>query len=426
MENKAPRRVWYKLDNAAKIYPAIRKDNWSSVFRVDAVLDAPIAAERLQRALDGVLARLPVLACRMRRGLFWYYLEENPAPARIFPDVANPCRPILGQETNGHLFRVLYYDRRVAVEVFHSLCDGSGALTFLKTLVGEYLRLGGESVTYAEGVLDVSEPPRPEEAEDAFARFAGGRASESMRTSRAFRVKGVKEPPEILHVTTGLLSVREVLAKTKALGVSLTEYLAAVLAWVFYQMQRQGRNTDPIRILVPVNLRGYMPSETVRNFAHLIRPGFDPKLGTYTFEEVLQQMHHQMRLELTGKSMRAKINTNVRFERNPVARVAPLFVKNLGMGIAYKIMGDTRASATLSNLGNVRLPPGVAEHVQRVQVMLGPAHINPVNCTMASCGDVLDICMTSTLAEREAERRFFTFLVRQGLHVKIESNEVEG
>ena len=77
---------WFKLDNAAKLYPAVSTARWSSSFRVSAVLTEDVDPERLQKALNRVMNRFPALKVRMRAGLFWYYLEEIREPLAVRPD----------------------------------------------------------------------------------------------------------------------------------------------------------------------------------------------------------------------------------------------------------------------------------------------------------------------------------------------------
>ena len=67
---------WMPLDNAAKIYPAVRRKNWSNVFRLSATLTEDVDVPVLQSALDVTVRRFPVLCARLRKGVFWYYLQE--------------------------------------------------------------------------------------------------------------------------------------------------------------------------------------------------------------------------------------------------------------------------------------------------------------------------------------------------------------
>ena len=76
---------WMKLDNAAKIYPAARRRNWSNIFRLSITLDEDIDPVVLQAALDVTIKRFPSLAVRVRTGLVWYYLEEIVKAPQVQP-----------------------------------------------------------------------------------------------------------------------------------------------------------------------------------------------------------------------------------------------------------------------------------------------------------------------------------------------------
>ena len=130
---------WMKLDNAAKIYPVSRSRRWMAVFRLSAQLTEPVDPVILRGALTRTLRRFPSFSQRLRRGFFWYYLEHIEGSPLVEQDVNNPCAPIQFQKNDGFMLRVRYHDSRIAVEFFHVLTDGSGALCFLQTMVAEYL-----------------------------------------------------------------------------------------------------------------------------------------------------------------------------------------------------------------------------------------------------------------------------------------------
>ena len=123
---------WVRLDNAAKIYPAARRRNWSNVFRQSATLIENIDKDVLSSALSVVVKRFPTIASRLRRGMFWYYLQEIEFPPEIMEEYSYPLTFMNKKETRKCAFRVIVYKNRIAVEFFHSLTDGSGALIFLK------------------------------------------------------------------------------------------------------------------------------------------------------------------------------------------------------------------------------------------------------------------------------------------------------
>ena len=423
--NERP-QFWLKLDNAAKIYPAARRRDWMAMFRFSASLTEPVDPALLQRALAVVMPRFPAFSVRLRRGLFWFYLEHTGNLPDVQPDVNNPCVPIDAAANKNLLFRVRYYGSRISLEVYHVLCDGTGGLCFLKTLVAEYLTLKyGVAIPRGNGILDCGEPPRPEELEDAFLRYAG-RTSLSRQEEDAFYIRGEQEPPEHVHVTTGMIPVAALLQKAREKGVSLTEYLTAVLLLSVDTLQRQEvkahRRLKPVKVCVPVNLRAFFPSETLRNFSLFINPGVDPRLGQYTLDELLVAVHACMKLEATPQRLAARFAANVRSEQNPLLRAAPLFLKNLVMRAVFARVGDRKTSTILTNLGQVRLPPEMAAYVERMDLVLGPLSRNRVVSAVLSYNDILYFSFTRTIKDSRLERAFFKNLVRLGLPVKVESN----
>jgi len=178
----------------------------------------------------------------------------------------------------------------------------------------------------------------------------------------------------------------------------------------------------PVKINVPINLRRFYPTETLRNFAIYVNPGIDPRLGTYSFDEILRAVHHHMGAEVEEKLLNARIATNVRTELNPILRAAPLFVKNIAMKLTFNMVGDRKTSSSLSNIGVVRVPPEMEKYVRRFDFILGPLSRNRVVLAALSYRDTLVLNFTRTIRESMVERDFFRFLVREGIHVTIESN----
>ena len=165
---------WVKLDNAAKIYPAARRRNWSNLFRQSVTLCEDVDTEVLQSALDITVKRFPSIAARLRRGVFWYYLQQVAEAPKISEEYAYPLVFMDQQEMRKCAFRVIAFHNRIAVEFFHSLTDGTGALIFLKSLTAEYLEQKyGISVPAEHGVLDRRQEPQEEELEDSFLKYAG-------------------------------------------------------------------------------------------------------------------------------------------------------------------------------------------------------------------------------------------------------------
>ena len=417
---------WMKLDNAALIYPAARRRDWINVFRISVSFRDDIDGAILQKALDRTVPRFPSIAARLRTGVFWYYLEQLPKAPEVLPEELYPLNRMTFRGIRKCAIRVMYYRSRMSVELFHAITDGNGGMIFVKTLAAEYVRLRyGCEVPHTNGILDLSEPPKREELEDSFARYASPVAL-SRKEDIAYEMMGEREADRFLHVTTGILEAEAVRKLAKTYGATVTTFLAAVMMESVYELQmkqvKNPRRYKPVKVMIPVNLRKLFESETLRNFANYITPGIDPRMGEFSFEEMISVIHHQMGLELNPKRMSAKFTPNVRDENSKLLRVMPLFIKNIAMKMVYNRVGERIASICLSNLGVVDLPEAMLPYVSRVDFILGIQADSPCNCGVCSYGGKLHVAFTRGIVESELERLFFTKLRKMGLHVLVESN----
>ena len=417
---------WMKLDNAAKIYPAAKRRTWTNYFRLSANLSEPIDLPVLRAALDVTVRRFPSMAVRLRRGAFWYYLEQIPKAPEIQAEKSCPLQHVPFDSVRKCAFRVLVYKDRIAVEFFHAVTDGTGGLIFLKTLLAEYLsEKYGINVPAEKGVLGRLEEPDEEELEDSFLRYAGD-VKASRREATAWHLSGTPEPDGYVNLITMMLRVPEVKACAKEHGVSVTELLCAAMMQALDQLQaekvRLRQHRKPVKVTVPVNLRKLFPSHTLRNFASYVNVEIDPRLGSYTFEEICQLVHHTMGLGNDAKTMRAKIATNVASEKSPVLRVMPLFVKNIAMKAVFDAVGECKACLCLSNLGVVQVPQIMRPYIRRFDFVIGPQANAPHNCGIATWGDTMYVSCVRNIQEPELELHFYRVLQSLGLHVTVESN----
>ena len=416
---------WYRLDNAAVLYSSLQREKYSPVYRFSAVMTEPVDPEALQRAVDKTMPRFPGFRVRIRKGAFWCYFEPNEKPGPfVRRDIANPCQPIREKQDNDWLIRFFYYEKRISFEAFHAISDGAGALTFFRTLLAEYLREWGVEIPPDPSILNVEEAPRPEELEDAYGRYAGRRALRGRLEKTAYSNVSQQEPFYTLNVTMGLMSVAEVKGQAKRYGASLTEYLTAVLLLSLLEKQaaEKRRRQKPVALAIPINLRSWFPSETLRNFILTVRPCIDPGLGEYSLEEIIRYVHSYMNLHLSRQEMRAVLTGNVRFTQNPLLQVIPLFLKKPVMAFSYKLLGVRPYTATYTNPGPFRVPEAMAPYIDHMEVVLGQATRPSPHCASISFGDTLEVTFAGTGVSSDTERRFFTHLVQQGVHVKVISN----
>ena len=421
------KQQWMRLDNAAKIYPAALRKKWSNVFRLSATLSEPVDRDVLRAALDVTLRRFPSIGVRLRKGIFWFYLERVPGVPEITEEQSYPLVHMSYASIRECAFRVVVYKNRIAVELFHALTDGTGGMIFLKTLLAEYLsRKHGISVPNTDGVLCRMDEPSPAELEDSFIKNAGT-VSAGRKEATAYRLTGTTEPDGFVHLTTFMLDAAEVKEKAHEHSATVTEFLTAAMMQAILRLQAEKvphrSRRKPVKVLVPVNLRSLFPSKTLRNFALFITPELDPKLGDYSFDEICKAVHHRMGIDNTAKQMSMKIAANVNSEKSPILKVMPLFVKNAAMKAVFDAVGERKSCLCLSNLGNVRLPEVMRQYVTRMDFIIGVPSCSAYNCALLSYGGTTYINLVRSIEEPELEMHFYKVLRELGIHVKVESNQ---
>ena len=419
------RPQWFRLDNAALIFPAVMRRGWNNAFRLSATLSEPVDPALLRQAAEDLRARFPSFFVRLRRGFFWYYLEQTEASVTVREEYAYPLTHMSRRELGESCLRFFCYGNRLAVEFFHSVTDGSGGMVFLKNLCARYLTLRfGISVPAEDGIVALSDPPQPEELEDSFLRHCGQRPLRST-LSAAVHLRGTVEPDGFRHLVCGTVETATLRAAAQGFGVSVTAFLAAVMAEAIIAMQRERtplRAWRPVRITVPVDLRRLYGSATLRNFALTLDVGVDPRLGDYDLPALCRQISHQLKAEAVPQKLSGRIAENVNPQRNPILRAMPLFIKTPVMRMVYAARGEKGGCLNVSNLGETALPEVMRAYVRRFDFVVGVQLTYPNNCSVVSYGGATRINMIRSIRQPELERRFFSRLVELGVPVEIESN----
>ena len=418
---------WLGLDNSAKIYPASATRRWTNVYRLSATLIDDVDKEILQAALDVTVRRFPSIAVRLRRGTFWYYLEEIAHAPKILDEKGYPLSRMPFDDIRSCAFRVIVYKKRIAVEFFHALTDGNGGLVFLKTLLAEYIsEKYGADIPATLGVLDRLEEPRPSELEDCFPRFKGP-VGKSRKDSNAYRIFGTQEPYGFRHDTVFMMSSDALLDIAHRLGVTVTAVLSAALIKAAINLQRIDtpslKRQKAVKVLIPVDLRRIFGADTLRNFALYVTPGVDPRLGEYGFDELCRIVYSQMCLDITKKNMSAMIYTNVHDEENMAIKLAPLFLKNLVMKTVFMLVGEKKSTLSLSNLGAIKIPEEMKPYIERFDFVLGVQSDAPYNAGVLSYNGTVYLNIIRNIVEPRLEMSLYRVLRDEGIHVKVESNQ---
>ena len=416
---------WYKLDNAAKIYPATMRRDWNSVARISVTLDKDIKVEKLRAAVADLRPRFPSFFVVLRKGFFWHYLEPADSLDIVSEECEYPCRAFPVGTGNKPLFRILYYKNRISMEFFHSITDGFGAVAFIKSLVYRYLELCGFAMSDPKGeVLKHCDDPLTPEFEDGF-----------MKYYQKVKAKRPKEPIAYQHrkprsndykyfrVITGSFLVDELRKITKEKGVTITQYLTALLILSIAKdiTGTPVRTRRPVRISVPINLRKLFPSTTLRNFSLFVNAGLQISKDI-TIDDILASVCPQLVDGFEKENIRDAFCHNVKPEKNVVVKVVPLFIKNFIVRMVSKSVGESRFTASFSNMGVVDMPECMRGYVKDIGMVIGPSPNNGINLVGSSYGDRMTMTFSSCFPDTAVQKYFFYYLSELGVNVEVETN----
>lgn len=428
MTNKE--KFWTPLDNAAKIFPAIRSKEQTTVIRFTAVLNERITISSLFRAVKKVENRFPYFRVGLRRGFFWYYLEEVDESFNVLHDNAMPCRAFDRKKERGLLLRILVHKNQLSVECSHILTDGFGVLTLLRALLIYYFIDKG-LISNDEDDSMLNADIDKEEFEDAYNRYFKQNIPGIIKQPKAFHVPFPLKRKPRFDLLFAILPIEQLKLKAKEKGVSITDYLVAVYLWVlqdiYFENKKKGISSSEkiARIQVPVNLRNIYPSKTLRNFSLFVMPEIDFRLGEYSFNELLKIVYHKMRLETDEKLISKIISRNVGSERNILVRGIPIWLKSLVLYFKYYSEGANQYSGVVTNLGKVELPEAISDRIDYFMISPPPPNKKlKINCGVVGYGDKLVLSFGNITKTRDFERRYLQFMTKQGITIRVTEKKI--
>ncbi len=398
------------------------------MFRVTASLKEPVRYSVIREAVAITSRRFPYFSVSLGSGIFWHFLEFNDQLPRIQADEEIPCSAFAVKRKNEPLYRVIIKGKRISVEFTHILTDGGGGIEYLKSLLYTYLTLAGKHISSAGDIILPGTPVSDEESEDGYLKFFQ-KLPPPAKLVKAWHLPFKLNERPRLRVLRAEVRVDEILELSRRYKVTLTEYFVSVY---FFSLQKifisNKRNSikdkrKVLRIEVPVNMRNKLPSRTMRNFSLFVLPEIDIRLGTYTFEEILKSVHHQLQISTDIKQISRFLSSNVSYEKLLAIRVMPLFIKKMATAAIYRNLASKRWTGMVTNLGQVNLPAEMEEMVDFFELIPTPPNRKVKSgCAMMSYKDKLRICFCNITQSTEVEQHIFRYLTDAGIHVKILNN----
>ncbi len=411
-------KYWRRLDNAAKIFPSASNGHDTNVFRFYCELNEKVEHKYLQEALDKAIEQFPIYRSVMKKGLFWYYLEDSLIKPTVEIESEYPCSKIYDKDIKKLLFRVTYYEKRINLEVYHVLTDGTGAEEFLKALVANYLlikyKISSSSVNMD---FDASVYQR---ADDSYKKYYEKDKKKKNKARIAYKIKASKTPNCELKIIEGVMPCKMVLDKAHEYNVTVTSLFIGILLDSIFREMPVSEIKKPVVVSVPVNLRRYFDSASARNFFGVISVSYDFSKMSHEFGDIVKYVNDFLKKELDKDKIKLRMNALIGVEKNVMIRAVPLCIKNIILNIAFKIT-ETFETTTVSNLGQIFMPKVFEEYIHSFGMFVATNKIQAGICTY---NDTLTVSFSSCFMNADIEKRFFRALTDMNIPVEITANTI--
>jgi len=382
----------------------------------------------IREAVAIISQRFPYFSVSLGSGIFWHFLEFNNQMPRIQVEEEIPCTAFAITRKNEPLYRVLVKKNRISVEFIHILTDGGGAMEYLKSLIYTYLTFTGRHINSPGDIILPGTPVSDEEFEDGYNKYFQ-KLPPPVKIVKAWHLPFRLNIKPRLRVLRAEIKVDEILELTRRHKVSVTEYFVAVYFFsiqkIFNSWNEKSKKVKRkvLRIEVPINMRKMYKSRTMRNFSLFVLPEIDVRLGTYTFEEILTSVHHQLQLSTDIKQISRFLSSNVSPEKLLIVRILPLFIKKMVIASIYRKLASKRWTGMVTNLGLMTFPEEMEELVDSIGLIPPPPNTNvKVCCALVSYKGKMRICFSNITQSRDLERYIFMHLSDAGIHVRILNN----
>ena len=399
-------------DISSILYLVLARKTYCNLYRFTMTMSEDVDPVCLQKAADNIRDRFSVFMCGFDSGFFHDTQAVHDVRFQVIKDTQF-LRILSKEEIKTCPARILYAENRLSIEFFHALADGYGAVAYISTLTAEYLRLRYNlDIPVGYPIMDVTEETREEEFVDEY--FNHG-AETSAKLSKVYAYQLPREDKKgcTIRPYQKVLSMSEIKNMAKNQGVSPTTFLSEIMAESF--MKHQLNHSDshkPVRIMIPVNLRGFFPNKTFRNFIETIHVTLNKEDMNKSFSERLTLFKNEMKSQLNVEHLGGMIKAHVSLQQSVFFRMIPTKLKYFAFKIGYEFFGESNSTMTFTNLGVVNLPEEMHPYVNKIDCFLSPRAGSPYNSAMIVFKDQIALNFSSFNKNTEVEEEFWQHLTK--------------
>ncbi len=411
---------WCKIDTASIMFSSLSSEKWGRTFRLSAYFKDEVDPVCIEQAVRELMPCYPTIYAYLKKGFFWNYLALSDKLPEIRELTDEGMLPVVKRKDGRPDFRITYKGNRISIECSHSLGDGKGIQIYFNALLERYNELKkGEKGEYIS-----SEKPS-ENSRNAFADYYDKNGEKDKRKNgKAFHFSEIYEDNylDIRFLEMNTSAIKELSHKE---DLTITEYMTAVLILGIIKSVNEPINED-ITVAVPVNLRRFFPTPTVRNFTVQSFVTFSPKgRRDVTLREIIEKTRGQLRHQLSKEELIKSVNKFGGLVNNPVLRVVPNVIK---LPVLRKMQKSTHegVSTIFTNYGDCRLPESLLGDIEKLQFVNGDTRSYglSVTCSCIGYGEKLSMCFSHANKDTTWYETVCKILENEGL--AIEKSSITG
>lgn len=411
---------WLKIDTAAIMFSALSSESWGRTFRFSAYFKEDIDVSAVRQACEDLRPYYPSVYMYLKKGFFWNYLVASDKAPEIKELDGEGMRPIVLRHDGRPDFRITYKGKRLSIECSHSLGDGKGIIIFFKALLSRYNQLvSGDKSEY------VTHEKPEDNIRNAFADYYD-RHGEKLndKNPEAFHFPEMYEH-NYLNLLFAEMKVHEVKELAHKENMTVTEYLACVLILGVIKSCEEPIN-KPVTIAVPVNLRRFFSTMSLRNFTVQSYITFHPhNRQDITLKEILDATRGQLRSQLTTEHLIKSVNKFGSLVNNPVLRIVPNAIK---LPVMRKMSKKSHSEVTtiFTNYGACELNDELSANIEKLQFVNGDTRMYglAVTCSCIGYKDVLSLCFSRANKDTCWYDACTEILRNEGLNIEV--THIEG
>lgn len=413
---------WMKVDTASIMFSSLSSKKWGRTFRTAVIMKDDVDPETLKNAAKDIMPRYPSMHSCVKKGFFWNYLEGTELLPEIREEFSKQLLPITIRNDGRPDFRLVYYKKRLAIECAHHLGDGLGVERYFTALLERYVELkNNPEAPYLPSEFDEGE------IANAFnEHYIKGGSTDVEEEFHAHQIPGTIEPG-FLQLIFALMDLDELHSKAKEKQLTITEYIASAL--ILGTIRHSGKPIkEPVVIAIPVNLRRFFETKSIRNFTIQSRIDFFPEGKTdWSFDEICDKVRGQLKKRLTVPELQKILNNFGSMANNNITKYVPNFIKLPVVRIRQESSHGNNTTI-LTNTGNNDLSPILKGEIIRADGVNGDTSGYGLisTCSALSCNGIFNLCFSTCAHDVSWARECIRVLSELGLRIRIESTHGNG